>query len=716
MVEIGRHQSARNIQQQSAKMKRLILLACFTLLCSASDPDPVVNPRGARPVEPGTRSEKCDPQKDWPFCTDDDWGYKCPSGCRVHGLLEKYDHKLLKKIQEIRHLLEQNQAKNQNTNKVTKDTYDYLKEKLILDSGTDQRYHNLAQTLRQRITEIKIQIDRQLRILAALKNRVKDQVVDMQRLEVDIDIKLRACKGSCKVYSEFQVDMESYVVLDKQVNQFDNQAAQSIQSVGTLYVMKSQVVDKDQSAGSSIFKSLDVDGGAVGQQTPEVFNDVKALKLTLEAEGSISSPATVSKDPGTSHSSSTSSTFSTSPFSSSTTSSSSTSSGSITELSSGISNLFDFDGGIEAFNQPATTSIDSSKCTKTVKKIIIHTDHGPVEKVEEVIEGGPECQDVDFSKTGMGTIFPLGGQSSSTSSSSSTKTVHYSDTKGSITEDTKSGLGNPFDLGGFFSDAVEDDVPDAQARGTKSVRVERQVNYVGKDCVDVQQKHLNGETNGLFKIKPGGLNSTKVVEVYCQQEGLMGGWLLVQQRDGGTLSFNRTWVEYRDGFGSVDAQSNGEMWLGNQNIHLLTNQSETMLKVELKDWEGGVASAEYVISVGSEAEGFPLHVSGYIGDAGDALVEGIPKLASFLSHQNMKFSTFDNDNDNWEENCAEMYGGGWWYNNCQSANLNGMYYKGKYDPDTNTPYEIENGIVWVTYKPADYSLKTVRMLIRPTDF
>lgn len=49
---------------------------------------------------------------------------------------------------------------------------------------SDNTYYDLAQNLRQRITDMKIKIDRQLRILAALKDRVKDQVVDMQRLEV----------------------------------------------------------------------------------------------------------------------------------------------------------------------------------------------------------------------------------------------------------------------------------------------------------------------------------------------------------------------------------------------------------------------------------------------------------------------------------------------------------------------------------------------------
>lgn len=193
----------------------------------------------------------------------------------------------------------------------------------------------------------------------------------------------------------------------------------------------------------------------------------------------------------------------------------------------------------------------------------------------------------------------------------------------------------------------------------------------------------------------------------------MGGWLLVQQRESGALSFNRSWVEYRNGFGSVDSQGKGEFWLGNQNLHLLTNESETMLKVELEDWEGAVASAEYTIRVGSEEEGYPLHVSTYSGDAGDALL--MPK-ASDLSHNGMKFGTFDKDNDRSEHNCAEIYGGGWWYNNCQSANLNGIYYKGTYDPKTNIPHGTENGVVWVTYKPANYSLKTVRMFIRPTAF
>uniref|UniRef100_A0A3Q1C560 Fibrinogen C-terminal domain-containing protein n=1 Tax=Amphiprion ocellaris TaxID=80972 RepID=A0A3Q1C560_AMPOC len=621
------------------KVTEVCFFIAFVIQTTSSKPVTVwfqaqIDPRGARPVEHGTRSEKCATEKEWPFCTDDEWGPKCPSGCRIQGLMDKFDHGTVKKIEQIRSLLEKNKASHRSTDVTSRQTYDYLKEKLTLEFGNNNNYYDLAQNLRQRITDMKIKIDRQIRILAALKDRVKDQVTEMQRLEVDIDIKLRSCKGSCASYSEHQVDQDSYVTLDKQINQLDSQFPQNIESVGTLYVMKSKplqdvIVD-------SVYKSKDIGIGTAAQKKDDLFQEVR-----VQYAPRMLSSSSVFYVSVTSH-----------------------------------------------------VSTQSVSCTKSIRKTVVHTKDGPVEKTEEVIEGGPECQALsDSTKGGMSSLFP---SLTHTSSSSSSHSVHTGGAKGSLLGDTKTGFVNPFgsDLGGFTMGAVDDDVPDFHARSVNSMRVERQADYVGKDCVDAHRNHLNGETNGLFKIKPGGGDSAVTVEVYCQQEGFMGGWLLVQQREGGALDFNRTWAEYRDGFGSVDAKGKGELWLGNQNLHLLTAGGETMLKVELEDREGGVASAEYTVRIGPEDQGFPLHVSGYTGDAGDALVP---------AHNGMKFSAFDRDAS--EGSCAERFGGGWWYNSCQTANLNGIYSKGPNDP---------SGVVWATYKPA--GLKSVRMFIRSAAF
>ncbi|MGH0145329.1 UNVERIFIED_CONTAM: hypothetical protein FKN15_002691 [Acipenser sinensis] len=265
----------------------------------------------------------------------------------------------------------------------------------------------------------------------------------------------------------------------------------------------------------------------------------------------------------------------------------------------------------------------------------------------------------------------------------------------------------------FVHNEDDDDVPDFHARSLKKEAVELVKGYVGKDCDDIRQKHASGHTSGLYQIKPEG--SEVAVTVYCDQDTVLGGWVLVQQRMDGSVNFNRTWEEYKMGFGSTNEQGQGELWLGNKYIHLLT-QKESILRVELEDWEGHSTDAEYLVDVGPESEGYRLKVSKYSGDAGDALIKGEPGLGPFLSHVDMKFSTYDKDNDKFEDNCAEMYGGGWWYNNCQAANLNGVYYTGgQYDPHSKAPYEIENGVVWGTFKPQDYSLKIVKMKIRPIE-
>ena len=53
--------------------------------------------------------------------------------------------------------------------------------------------------------------------------------------------------------------------------------------------------------------------------------------------------------------------------------------------------------------------------------------------------------------------------------------------------------------------------------------------------------------------------------------------------------FNRTWDDYKHGFGDHDK----EFWLGNDNIHQLTKSGDMKLRVELEAHNGTTAWAEY---------------------------------------------------------------------------------------------------------------------------
>ena len=46
-------------------------------------------------------------------------------------------------------------------------------------------------------------------------------------------------------------------------------------------------------------------------------------------------------------------------------------------------------------------------------------------------------------------------------------------------------------------------------------------------------------------------NCEAVAEGYCDAVTIGGGWLVVQRRQDGSVDFNRSWVEYEEGFGSL---------------------------------------------------------------------------------------------------------------------------------------------------------------------
>uniref|UniRef100_A0A8C6YHE8 Fibrinogen alpha chain n=1 Tax=Naja naja TaxID=35670 RepID=A0A8C6YHE8_NAJNA len=676
-----------------------LLSFSITLVTSNESSPQVVDPRGTRIVEHKTQSD-CKSDKDWPICADEDWGIKCPSGCRMQGLIDETNDDFQNRIEKVKRELLDNQNSYKSSNSLKQEIFNYLERNLPNEQELNTNYGQISDDLRRRLVTLKQKVANQVERIRALQNTIRNQVGELKRLEVDIDIKIRACKGSCARVFNYNLDTESYGNIQKQLVQVNAIKLVSEEEAVPLKSLKiTQVTD---SIAPSRYKS-----SPLTDQEANILDSIKVFKVVLEdSKGSVTD--TKYAAPGTAGKPSTS----------------------------------------KVIIRPASDVHTSHTCIKTITKKVIRGPDGLREETVEELKtpDGSDCSDLQgflkeaISSGGGGSGFHdfvphHPGADSETLSFSHTKIQegdifseigegelddfsrfdfsHEGNTKTVI--ETKSR--RIVETDGFVEEIQHDENTEhnTELQG-QSLNAEENPGKgnTGTDCEDIHQKHTSGAQSGTFRITPAG--SAKVFSVYCDQETTLGGWLLIQQRLDGSLNFNRTWEDYKKGFGSLDVKGRGEFWLGNEHLHILT-QKDTVLRVELEDWEGDKVYAEYNIHIDSESEGYRLRVSNYKGTAGDALMRGSEEDGTeYTAHTNMKFSTYDRDNDQWEENCAEVYGGGWWYNNCQAANLNGIYYSGgQYDPRNNVPYEIENGVIWLPFRPSDYSLKVVRMKIRPVE-
>ncbi|XP_076113633.1 fibrinogen-like protein A [Mytilus galloprovincialis] len=157
--------------------------------------------------------------------------------------------------------------------------------------------------------------------------------------------------------------------------------------------------------------------------------------------------------------------------------------------------------------------------------------------------------------------------------------------------------------------------------------------------------------SGIYTIYPS--KSDEGVKVFCNMTN--GGWTVIQKRIDGKENFNRTWVEYKNGFGDLQH----EFWLGNKYLHLLTSSGSYKLRVELVRGDGANFYAEYSnFIVGDAQSKYILTVNGYSGNTGDDYMQ--------YYNNGRQFSTF---NQSPVHTCILDHGyGAWWIWPCEGSN------------------------------------------------
>ncbi|XP_060559444.1 neurogenic locus Notch protein-like [Ruditapes philippinarum] len=190
------------------------------------------------------------------------------------------------------------------------------------------------------------------------------------------------------------------------------------------------------------------------------------------------------------------------------------------------------------------------------------------------------------------------------------------------------------------------------------------------DCYDLLNiDHAN--VSGVYYIKLWQSHTT--IQVYCDMDTDGGGWTVFQRRFNGSVDFYKSFYEYENGFGSLD----GEFWLGLAYVQEMASQGQSELRLDLKAADDSTAYETY--------QNFKSR-----------------SLANlYPSYRSRRWNSSS-------YSCAKTDHGGWWYNGCTLANLNGEYVT----PGTISSYHSgEGGVIYREFQEYK-SLKETKMMFR----
>ena len=222
---------------------------------------------------------------------------------------------------------------------------------------------------------------------------------------------------------------------------------------------------------------------------------------------------------------------------------------------------------------------------------------------------------------------------------------------------------------------------------------------VFEDCC--QPFFLSLRTSGIYPIKAG-----RKGYAYCDQETDGGGWVVVARRAGGGRSFDKTWRQYKKGFGPLDK----DFWLGLDSLSYLTNPLlSAELRFDMRHLNGTWFYAYYShIEVAPEEENYRLTVRGYDPDRSNI-------YDSFSVYDQVPFSTKDRHNLAFSRICSNMLndsGAGWWWYDrglCLTVNMHFPYYLYARDGE-----KVAKGIYWINENATvDTQLNFIEMKVRP---
>ena len=185
--------------------------------------------------------------------------------------------------------------------------------------------------------------------------------------------------------------------------------------------------------------------------------------------------------------------------------------------------------------------------------------------------------------------------------------------------------------------------------------------------------------SGLYLINP---DNSDQFSVFCSMVENGKGWAVIQRRLSAEQNFNKSWQEYRNGFGEL---SSGSFWLGLEKIKRLADSATCQLYIGVSGSCGTKFAIYNSFHISSEAGRYRINIGDF--DPSSTLND------AFSHHNGARFSTRGRETDGTYA-CREEYASGWWFNDCNDSkvNLNGAF--GSSTQKSKTYSRLTSELVW----------------------
>ncbi|KAL3050884.1 hypothetical protein OYC64_001205 [Pagothenia borchgrevinki] len=257
-----------------ADLNYLFYLFIFSAVCTRLQRQDGRQPSGHRHMK-----KRCRTHTHFPLCADDDWVSKCPSGCRLQGLISQMESKVERKLTKLCKTVKIHEDATEKSMAAMTRVYNHNRRFLVSRYVSELKFVEQSEVLALNLTSLRKRSSKLSLKLKEMNRDVQKQLVDLYRTEVEVDVQLRACSGSCKLVFPFSVDHHSFQTLQTDLRPRDktpHQRRKVVSPPEDVPHMKLQTVDEHPT--SPEYKSIPT----VRRELLTQFEDIPQNRVFME--------------------------------------------------------------------------------------------------------------------------------------------------------------------------------------------------------------------------------------------------------------------------------------------------------------------------------------------------------------------------------------------------------------------------------------------------